>query len=174
MVRIAHLWCFTLEPPTRILTGDWRFNLNLQHRSIHFQLSWRSYQWKSWRGGCSWICWTASSVVLECRSCLHPGGSWLPSSECRRLLWIHPVFPGCRILSFPSSDEWSRLSPEYNTCTGHEMCIIIAHCSTLTLVWPNLTWSPHSLMMGMLMSSTNTVIFLPAGGPYVVPIRLST
>jgi len=37
-----------------------------------------------------------------------------------------------------------------------------------------LTWSPHSLITGMLMSSTNTVIFLPAGGPYVVPMRLST
>jgi len=38
----------------------------------------------------------------------------------------------------------------------------------------DLTWSPHSLITGMLMSSTNTVSFLPAGGPYVVPILLST
>ena len=38
----------------------------------------------------------------------------------------------------------------------------------------SITWSPQLLMIGMLMSSTNTVIFLPAGGPYVVPIRLST
>lgn len=37
-----------------------------------------------------------------------------------------------------------------------------------------LTWSPQLLIIGMLISSTNTVIFLPAGGPYVVPIRLST
>lgn len=36
------------------------------------------------------------------------------------------------------------------------------------------TWSPHSLMAGMLTSSTNTSIFFPAGGPYVVPMRLST
>ena len=34
-------------------------------------------------------------------------------------------------------------------------------------------WSPHSLMIGMLTSSINTVIFLPAGGPYVVPGRAS-
>ena len=27
------------------------------------------------------------------------------------------------------------------------------------------TWSPHLLIMGILTSSINTVIFLPAGGP---------
>ena len=37
-----------------------------------------------------------------------------------------------------------------------------------------LTWSPHSFITGMLISSTKTVILLPAGGPKVVPIRLST
>jgi len=36
------------------------------------------------------------------------------------------------------------------------------------------TWSPHSFTIGMLMSSMNTVIFFPAGGPYVVPTLLST
>ena len=29
----------------------------------------------------------------------------------------------------------------------------------------NHTWSPHSLIIGMLMSSIKIVIFLPAGGP---------
>ena len=37
-----------------------------------------------------------------------------------------------------------------------------------------ITWSPHSLIIGMLMSSINIVIFLPAGGPKVLPILLST
>ena len=39
-------------------------------------------------------------------------------------------------------------------------------------VWS--TWSPHSFTAGMLISSTNTVSFLPPTGPYVRPWRFST
>ncbi len=43
-------------------------------------------------------------------------------------------------------------------------------CLTISLV----TWSPQSLMVGMLMSSTNTTMLLPPGGPKVRPWRFST
>mmetsp|Transcript_11983 Transcript_11983/g.37931 ORF Transcript_11983/g.37931 Transcript_11983/m.37931 type:complete len:214 (-) Transcript_11983:471-1112(-) len=43
-------------------------------------------------------------------------------------------------------------------------------CRTISLV----TWSPHSLMLGIEMSSTNTAICLPPGGPKVRPWRFST
>ena len=36
------------------------------------------------------------------------------------------------------------------------------------------TWSPHSFMIGMFTSSMKQVIRRPPGGPYVLPIRLST
>ena len=54
----------------------------------------------------------------------------------------------------------------------------ILHYSTWHIVYYRshdaFTWSPHSLIMGMLTSSTKTVILRPPGGPYVVPTRLST
>mmetsp|Transcript_8304 Transcript_8304/g.37849 ORF Transcript_8304/g.37849 Transcript_8304/m.37849 type:complete len:212 (-) Transcript_8304:1664-2299(-) len=43
-------------------------------------------------------------------------------------------------------------------------------CRTISLV----TWSPQSFICGMEMSSTNTMSFLPAGGPNVRPCLFST
>ncbi len=43
-------------------------------------------------------------------------------------------------------------------------------CRTISFV----TWSPHSFIAGMEMSSMKMNIFFPPGGPYVLPCRFST
>ena len=131
--------------------------------------------------------------VISSSSRMNHGAHHLYVHNCRELSWLLQIVESFHFHHL-TSNFVSYLETNSNThgiiisAISWKIIFVKTYCNACNVFdvfnlncyyfwfvqYIHITWSPHSLMTGMLISSTKTVILFPAGGPYVVPIRLST